>query len=532
MKNNKSSPSNKAFLKEWLEKMQQESWQLELIISGIALFGIYESYPLVYEFGLYLEESAYGQARIILYSISFSLHIGWKLFFINLLVHFILRGLWIGVIGLRYVSGELEIDNLNYSDNFTGYLKRKTGTFDDFIERLEKICSIVFAYTFLLFCLFFSFVMYVSMLFALSYLVDILTATSSPKAKQFFDFVLVALYLFLGILTFIDFITLGSLKKIRSKKFSNLFLIPFRFFSTITLSFLYRPLLYNFLDHPYTRNLFLLSIPYMLMIIFGTHSLKSNQFPHFQDQENLIESGLMINDLHYEDRMHEKYFHLNEDDRKVMLNDIPDFILSQFEMTKEYQSIFIKMHQSDQDLYEKKYSIQPFFRSGLRLDFGKPNVFEDDNIKIFEAQFAKLAWKLVDEKKAIYRKMKHLEKTNTEYDSIFFDDQLDSLESEFESIVEDHNNKLDSIDIKKEIQLDNAFKDRLKLHIDSLDYTDSILCKYYLHPTYQQKGHLCFFSIGNLKEGHHQLKISRNYYRLGEKDSIRSVNKILPFIKT
>ena len=25
---------------QWLEKLQQESWQLELIISGIALFGI------------------------------------------------------------------------------------------------------------------------------------------------------------------------------------------------------------------------------------------------------------------------------------------------------------------------------------------------------------------------------------------------------------------------------------------------------------------------------------------------------------
>ena len=33
----------KALFSEWLENLQQESWQLELLISGLALFGIWES---------------------------------------------------------------------------------------------------------------------------------------------------------------------------------------------------------------------------------------------------------------------------------------------------------------------------------------------------------------------------------------------------------------------------------------------------------------------------------------------------------
>ena len=33
----------KALFSEWLEKLQQESWQLELLISGLALFSIWES---------------------------------------------------------------------------------------------------------------------------------------------------------------------------------------------------------------------------------------------------------------------------------------------------------------------------------------------------------------------------------------------------------------------------------------------------------------------------------------------------------
>jgi len=37
----------KPFFKEWLEKLQQESWQLELIISGIAILGLREAIRLV-----------------------------------------------------------------------------------------------------------------------------------------------------------------------------------------------------------------------------------------------------------------------------------------------------------------------------------------------------------------------------------------------------------------------------------------------------------------------------------------------------
>ena len=39
-----------SFFKEWLEKLQQESWQLELLISGLALFGVWEAMKLLNRF--------------------------------------------------------------------------------------------------------------------------------------------------------------------------------------------------------------------------------------------------------------------------------------------------------------------------------------------------------------------------------------------------------------------------------------------------------------------------------------------------
>ena len=34
-------------LTEWLEQLQQESWQLELVISGVLLFGVWEARPII-----------------------------------------------------------------------------------------------------------------------------------------------------------------------------------------------------------------------------------------------------------------------------------------------------------------------------------------------------------------------------------------------------------------------------------------------------------------------------------------------------
>ena len=43
---------------------------------------------------------------------------------INLILHVVLRGLWIGAIGLRYVSSEIDYEALNYGKRFTKYLQK------------------------------------------------------------------------------------------------------------------------------------------------------------------------------------------------------------------------------------------------------------------------------------------------------------------------------------------------------------------------------------------------------------------------
>jgi hypothetical protein len=55
-------------------------------------------------------------------------------------LHVVLRGLWIGALGLRYVSGDIDYEQLKYSPKFTKYLSKKIGSFDKYIATLENYC--------------------------------------------------------------------------------------------------------------------------------------------------------------------------------------------------------------------------------------------------------------------------------------------------------------------------------------------------------------------------------------------------------
>ena len=109
----------KNMLQAWLDKLQQESWQLELLISGFAIFGLFElrnfltgSMELVY--ANYHSDFTI-QVTYTMLVVSFLVT---QIFIANLLIHILVRGLWIGAIGLRYVSGDIDYDKLKYNERF------------------------------------------------------------------------------------------------------------------------------------------------------------------------------------------------------------------------------------------------------------------------------------------------------------------------------------------------------------------------------------------------------------------------------
>lgn len=253
---------NKSF-KKWLEILQQESWQLELLISGFAIFllaGAYEQLDFIsYQIQLLSTGNSYFGTLYIPFQILLGV---WYVLIVNLILHVLLRGLWISTIGLRYVSGEIDFKLLNFSSKFDRFLKRRIVSFDLYIQQLEQLCSIVFAFTFLIIFILISVGIYVSGIILQSFLLDYVSDHSS-EAWFFLLIPFLLLYLFGGFIYFIDFITLGWIK--RRKRISKIYYPFYRFLSFVTLSFIYRPLYYNLIDTKFGRRVVLFLVPYLLI---------------------------------------------------------------------------------------------------------------------------------------------------------------------------------------------------------------------------------------------------------------------------
>ena len=253
---------NKSF-KKWLEILQQESWQLELLISGFAIFllaGAFEQLDFIsYQIKLLTTGSSYFGTLYVPFQILLGV---WYVLIINLILHVLLRGLWISTIGLRYVSGEIDFKLLNFNSTFDRFLKRRIVSFDLYIQQLEQLCSIVFAFTFLIIFILISFGIYVSGIILQSLLLDYVNEHSS-EAWLFLLIPFLLLYLFGGFIYFLDFITLGWIK--RRKRISKIYYPFYRFLSFVTLSFIYRPLYYNLIDTKFGRRVVLFLVPYLLI---------------------------------------------------------------------------------------------------------------------------------------------------------------------------------------------------------------------------------------------------------------------------
>jgi hypothetical protein len=210
-----------------------------------------------------------------------------------------LRGLWIGALGLRYVSGDIDYDSLKYSQKFTKYLKKNVGSFDKYIGNLENYCSVIFAISFLLifYVLAVTFTI-LSIALIANFLIsndDLPTWLSHGVGISLVVFIVIGMFF-----TLIDFLTLGYLKK--KKWLTTIYYPVYRVFGFITLSFLYRPLVYNFLDNRFGKRLSIALVPFYILIAL-TATLKYN-VSNFLEAD-MASSEYVANNNNYEDLLND-----------------------------------------------------------------------------------------------------------------------------------------------------------------------------------------------------------------------------------
>jgi hypothetical protein len=519
MSHSQSNHDSKSVFKEWLEKLQQESWQLELLISGFAIFGIYSARSLITDFYFFRENEAIGEIGLFIGLVGFIFKTGWLIFFMNLLVHVILRGLWIGAIGLRYVSQEIDYDSLGYSERFTSFLKEKVGSYDDFIERLEKICSVLFAYTFLLFLLFTSLMIFILQ----TILIVMIGVKINPNNEILITLIGLfgTVYFILGGFVFVDLVSLGGFKKIKEKHISTLYYYLYRYYSVVTLSFLYRPLLYNFIDNAYTRKLFYLSIPYIFLMIAGNTILENNPNPYLPDRNTLISNGNLLDDYYYDDLRNIKLQEYPNEDRKINKQKLKWISLEKFNITEPVSSIFIKTDDNLIKLLEKDTSISPYEKKGLSIRWFNFNGLSDKKISDIEKMKSAELADLYEKKRTLNKEFKKNKNTSIQ-------SKIDSIEARIDQKIAFWNVKIKDEKMSKVDRVLKSYTSNLKFYIDSVNIPLD-KCYFYTHPHYQEQGLRCFFNTDSIPKGLHNVIFVRNFYNNTEEIVKDSIN--LPIIK-
>jgi len=335
----KEDYKNPAF-KKLLQKLQEESWQLELIISGFAIFGLFSAFD-----SLKIAINTAQSEEQIYASIFFTVAlVSCIILLFNLLLHVVLRGLWIGALGLRYVSGDIDYDELNYSPKFTRYLNKKIGSFDKYIATLENYCSIIFAISFLLVF----YVLALSICIAVMALIGNYVISNESFNETWRKAIGIPLLLFilLGmLLTFVDFVTLGWLKK--KQLISKIYFPIYWVFSFLTLSFLYRPLLYNFLDNKFGKRISLFLFPTFLALLYVT-SIADQKSNYFNDSLEFKSSFYFANSENYEDQLLEA-------------DDLTETVSIQSKViTEPYIKVFINYENAIEDaIFEFEPALKP-----------------------------------------------------------------------------------------------------------------------------------------------------------------------------
>lgn len=131
---------------EWLIKLEEESWQAELIISGLAIYGTLQM-PDVVEW--LMDWSLAGidsRFHLLLYMFFIYLGIGAYILILLFVSHFILRAVWIGFVGLNSVYPQgVNDETESYSEDFIRKFKADNPSSNEWIGRLDRLCSILFS---------------------------------------------------------------------------------------------------------------------------------------------------------------------------------------------------------------------------------------------------------------------------------------------------------------------------------------------------------------------------------------------------
>ncbi|PTB96094.1 hypothetical protein C9994_08895 [Marivirga lumbricoides] len=245
---------------QWLETIQENSWEAELLLSAVLLFGLIQTPIYLAEWSNHVlswETSPFA-------SLVASFIKGLELLRVGFIFHIIIRAMWIAQVGFSYVYPKgINVSNLKFKGRFRSELERSDSMVKS-IMNLEKLASIIFAVSFSLFGLLIGFLGYILPYILLSLP---LANNNLSNGTEIILITSITIYSLLSFFVFIDFVTNGLFR--RGRRRAMLFYPIAWFFRIVTLSFLYKKTLLTLISNTKGYKRYIISGSLVLVVILN-----------------------------------------------------------------------------------------------------------------------------------------------------------------------------------------------------------------------------------------------------------------------
>ncbi|GAB4398305.1 MAG: hypothetical protein OHK0053_16650 [Microscillaceae bacterium] len=238
---------------DWLEDIQNRSWEPELFVSGGAIFFLLQVTDYLSRQGfILLQKTGYYEPVLIANFVIAALN---ALIF-GFAIHLISRALWVAAITLSYVFPEgILTDETRFPPPFKQKIEKVQNT-HDWVIRMETVSSLLFTLAF-----FFAMII-LGVLITLLVLVPHQGLKEALGESYFYGLQIFAqIGLGLGVVYMIDFFSLGWVKK--QRLLARLYYPIYVFFSVLTLAPLYRTTYYTLVSNIRAWRLILIVVGYV-----------------------------------------------------------------------------------------------------------------------------------------------------------------------------------------------------------------------------------------------------------------------------
>lgn len=262
---------------KWLEELQLKSWEPEILLSGIVLYGMFQVPDMLDSFQVFFQTNVVGESSNIELMASF-MKIGVSWLIGGLILHLISRGIWVGMVGLSFTFPKgIDVDRLKYKEPFHSRLERIPG-YQKVIIRLEKISSSLFALSFLLFMVILGVYFYLLIFIVIPgfILEDLIGVDDGSIWSDIFGFYVVTV-VFLGMLNIVDFVTLGFFRRFRI--FARVYWPWYRLISLVTLSRFYRSIYYGLVSNSNRWAIFMFFLAFSISCMLGLFAESDGRYP-------------------------------------------------------------------------------------------------------------------------------------------------------------------------------------------------------------------------------------------------------------